>query len=182
MSDISDVRATLQKFQDGYTAREVAKLDEFIQLFVQSEAIEMIGIGASKRHASEWYEGISRIREFIGDDWKYWGDVRLEVEGAKISIQGDVAWLSTTGTVTRTRAFDSDIEYHLSDMKAFLDREDLSADEKLMEVTYYGMRRLRERTKGIGHSRKLVFTAVLVRAEDEWRFHSQHWAMPVDGG
>jgi hypothetical protein len=180
MSDYSHVRSILQKFQDGYTSRNVAKLDEFMQLFVQSEAIEMMGIGATQRHASEWYEGISRIREFIGDDWKYWGDVSLDVEGAKISIQGDVAWLSTAGKVTRTRDFDPDIEYHLNDMKAFLDREDLSADEKLMEVTYYGMRRWRERTQGIGHSRKLVFTAVLVRVEGEWRFHSQHWAMPVN--
>jgi hypothetical protein len=180
MNDLSAVRSTLQKFQDGYTSREVDRLDEFMQLFVQSEAIEMIGIGASKRHASEWYEGISRVREFIGDDWRYWGDVRLDVEGAKISIHDDVAWLSTTGTVTQTRAFDTAIEYHLNDMKNFFDKEDLSADEKLMEVTYYGMRRLRERSKGIGYRWKLVFTAVLVRVEAEWRFHSQHWAMPVD--
>lgn len=180
MTGTSEVRSTLQKFQDGYTSRDVARLDQFMQLFVQSEAIEMIGIGASKRHATEWYEGISRVREFIEGDWKYWGDVRLDVGGAKISIHGDVAWLSATGTVTQTQVFDTAIEYHLNDMKAFFDRENLSADEKLMEVTYYGMRRLRERAKGIGYSRNLVFTAVLVRVEGEWRFHSQHWAMPVD--
>ena len=46
MNDLSAVRSTLQKFQDGYTSREVDRLDEFMQLFVQSEAIEMIGIGA----------------------------------------------------------------------------------------------------------------------------------------
>ena len=53
-NDISrHVRSTLQKFQDGYTSRDVARLDEFMQLFVQDEGIEMIGIGASKRAENE---------------------------------------------------------------------------------------------------------------------------------
>jgi hypothetical protein len=60
--NLSAVRATLQEFQDGYTTREVARLDEFMQLFVQEEGIEMIGIGAAKRAANEWIEGLSCIR------------------------------------------------------------------------------------------------------------------------
>jgi len=56
-----EIRSTLQKLQDGYTARDVAKLDEFMQLFVQDDSIEMIGVGASKRAANEWFEGLARI-------------------------------------------------------------------------------------------------------------------------
>jgi hypothetical protein len=178
--NLRDVRATLQKFQDAYTARDLARLDEFMQLFVQDDSIEMIGIGASKRAAVEWFEGIERIREIIEGDWKYWGDVRLDVDGAKITIRGEVAWLSTTGTVTQTQAFDTAIQFHLNDMKAIFDQEGLSADEKLMEVTHYGMRRLRERAKGLGYSWPFTFTAILVREGPEWRFHTLHWAMPVD--
>ena len=44
MIEGSYVRSALQKFQDGYTARDVTKLDEFVQLFVQDNSIEMIGI------------------------------------------------------------------------------------------------------------------------------------------
>ena len=100
--------------------------------------------------------------------------------GAKITVQGDAAGLSTTGSVTQTEAFDTAIHFHLEDMKAIFDKEGLSADEKLMEVTHYGMRRLRERSKGLGYSWPLTFTAVLVRHGNEWRFHTLHWAMPVD--
>ena len=57
-----EVSSTLQKFQDGYTARDVTKLDEFMQLFVQDESIEMIGVGTSKRAANEWFEELARIR------------------------------------------------------------------------------------------------------------------------
>jgi len=42
------------------------------------------------------------------------------------------------------------------------------------------MRRLWERGKGIGYSWTFVFTAVLIRIEGDWRFHSIHWSMPVD--
>lgn len=178
--NLRDVRAVLQKFQDGYTARDLARLDQFMQLFVQDDGIEMIGIGAAKRAANEWFEGIARVQEIIESDWKYWGDVRLDVEGAKITIRGDVAWLSTTGTVTQTQAFDTAIQFHLNDMKAIFDQEGLSADEKLMEATHYGMRRLRERAKGLGYSWPFTFTAVLVNDGTNWRFHTLHWAMPVD--
>jgi hypothetical protein len=176
----TEVRSALQRFQDGYIERDTNKLDEFMQLFIQNDTIEMIGVGASKRAANEWFEGLSRIREIVESDWMYWGDVRFDVEGAKITIQGDAAWLSTTGTVTQTQAFDTAIEFHLNDMKAIFDKEDLSADEKLMEATHYGMRRLRERSKGLGHSWPFTFTAVLLKDGNEWRFHTIHWCMPVD--
>ena len=175
-----DVRAVLQKFQDAYTARDLAGLDDCMQLFVQDDSIEMIGIGAAKRAATEWFEGVERVREIIESDWKYWGDVRLDVDSAKITVRGEVAWLSTTGTVTQTQAFDTAIQFHLNDMKAIFDQEGLSADEKLMEATHYGMRRLRERAKGLGYSWPFTFTAVLIKEGTEWHFHLLHWAMPVD--
>jgi hypothetical protein len=103
----------------------------------------------------------------------------LDVEGAKITVNSETAWLSTTGTVTQTQAFDTAIEFHLNDMKAIFDQEGLSADEKLMEATHYGMRRLRERAKGLGYSWPFTFTAVLVKVGADWRFHTIHWAMPV---
>jgi hypothetical protein len=175
-----EVRSALQKFQDGYTSRDVDKLDEFMQLFVQDDSIEMIGIGASKRAENEWFEGLDRVRYIIEGDWTYWGNVRLDVKGAKVTVKDDTAWLSTTGTVTQTEAFDTAIQMHLDDMKAIFDREELSADEKLMEVTHYGIRRLRERSKGLGHSWPFTFTAVLIKEEGAWHFHTLHWAMPVD--
>jgi hypothetical protein len=179
-NQVSDIRSALQKFQDGYTARDATKLDEFMQLFVQDESIEMIGVGASKRAANEWFEGPARIREIVEGDWTYWGNVKFDVAGAKITVQGEAAWLSTTGTVTQTQAFDTAIEFHVNDMKAIFDREGLTADQKLMEATHYGIRRLYERSKGLGHSWPFTFTAVFMKIGSEWRFHTIHWSMPVE--
>lgn len=175
-----EVRAALQQFQDGYTARDVMKLDEFMQLFAPDEEIELIGIGAAKRAATEWFVGPAAIRDIIEGDWTYWGDVTLDVADAKITIRGDAAWLSTTGTVTTTRAFDKALPQFLQQMKAMLENTEFDPDTQLMEATHFGMRRLRERSKGLGYAWPFTFVAVLVNTGDRWCFHTIHWAMPVD--
>lgn len=68
--DIDGIRSWLQRFQDGYTARDLSAVDEFMKLLDTDEGIELIGIGASKRAAHEWFEGPTRIREIIPGDWQ----------------------------------------------------------------------------------------------------------------
>jgi hypothetical protein len=116
----------------------------------------------------------------LESDWQYWGDVVIDVAGAKISVLGDVAWLSTSGELVQTETFDKALAFYLKQMKELLEQEDVDLDERLMEATHFGLRRLRERHKGKGHSWPFVFTAVLVREGGEWRFHTIHWSMPVD--
>ena len=50
---IAEVRETLQSFQDGYIARDLSRLDEFMGLFEQGHEIELIGIGAYIRGGNE---------------------------------------------------------------------------------------------------------------------------------
>ena len=100
------VRDTLQRFQEGYTKRDMSRLGEFMQLFAHEGDPELIGIGASVRGGNEWFEGPDAIREIIESDWTYWGDVWIDVEGARISVLDDVAWLSTAGKLTQTDTFD----------------------------------------------------------------------------
>lgn len=111
MNQIESVRGVLQRFQDGYTARDLSKLDEFMQLFVQSDEIEMIGVGASKRGGPEWFQGLASVREIVEGDWTYWGDVRLNLEGAKITVLGSVAWLSTDGVLISNQEYEKALPF-----------------------------------------------------------------------
>lgn len=178
----AEIRQVLQRFQDGYTARDISKLDEFMELFLPGDDIELIGIGASARNEHEWFQGLDRIREIVESDWEYWGDVRLEVGGAKITVWGDVAWLSTVGAILQTDHIHTDevTGFSLKQMKELLENENLSPATRLMEATHFGMRRLHEREKKAGHRWPFTFTAVLVKQESQWRFHTIHWAMPVE--
>jgi len=175
-----DIRELLQQFQDGYKERDVTKLDEFMTPFHQQDDIELIGIGAAVRGGHEWFEGAQAVREIIESDCTYWGDVVLDVVGAKITVLQNVAWLSTSGTLAQTDTFEKALPFYLNQMKELLENEEQPADTKLMEATHFGMRRLRERQKGVGYEWPFVLTAVLVQTDDAWRFHTIHWSVPVD--
>ncbi|MEN6408110.1 MAG: nuclear transport factor 2 family protein [Anaerolineaceae bacterium] len=177
----AEVRQVLQRFQEGYLARDVAQLDAFMALFAAGDGIELIGIGASVRNQNEWFEGRARIREIVESDWRYWGDVRLAVEDAKITVWGEAAWLSTIGAILQTDDIQSDevTGFTLNQMKEMLADERLSPRQRLVEAAHFGVRRWREREKPAGYSWTFVFTAVLVRQEGQWRFHTIHWSMPV---
>jgi hypothetical protein len=177
---IEEVRAVLQCFQSGYTARDVTKLDEFMSLFAPDEDVELIGIGAARRAAAEWFIGQPAIRDIVEGDWTYWGNVQLDVPGAQIHVRGAVAWLSTTGAVIQTQALDKALPQYLQQMKALLENGEFDPDTQLMEATHFGVRRLRERSKGQGHAWPFTFVAVLLKSDGAWRFHTIHWSMPVD--
>jgi hypothetical protein len=175
-----DIRKVLQRFQAGYTTRDLSTLDEFMTLFHQSDGIELIGIGASVRGGNEWFQGMDAVREIIESDWTYWGDVVIDVDGAKITVHGDVAWLSASGTLAQTDTFTTALPFYLNQMKELLEDEDSDPDARMMEATHFGLRRLRERQKGLGFAWPFVLTAVLVKTKNGWRFHTIHWSMPVD--
>ena len=179
---ITEIQHILQRFQDGYTARDAAKLDAFMELFVPGDDAELIGIGASVRHGNEWFQGIDAIRDIIASDWQYWGDVQLEIADARITVKGDAAWLSTTGTLLQTDHIHSDdvTGFSLQQMQEILSDETLSPRAKLVEAAHFGVRRWRERELPTGYPWPFVLTAVLVRQQGQWRFHTIHWSMPVD--
>jgi hypothetical protein len=179
-SDNESVRDVLQQFQDGYRTRELSTLDDFMDLFDQGKDIELIGIGAFERGGVEWFEGIEAIREIIESDWTYWGAVELDVGGAKITSLDSVAWLTTTGTLEQTDTFNQALPFYLQQMQEILEDDDREPDEKLIEASHFGIRRLRERLKGSGYRWPFVFSAVLVQRDGEWKFHTIHWSMPVD--
>jgi hypothetical protein len=95
-------------------------------------------------------------------------------------VRDEVAWLSTMGAVVQTQAFDKALPQYLQQMKGILENADFDPDTQLMEATHFGMRRLRERSKGLGQAWPFTFVAVLIKSNGTWCFHTIHWSMPVD--
>jgi SnoaL-like domain len=89
------VLVSLRVLQSGYTKRDPAIIPAFMeQLFPKDQDILILGT-----NSDEWVEGYERAGVFFANDWRYWGDVRLDVDNATISADNDVAWLVTIGTV-----------------------------------------------------------------------------------
>jgi len=109
--------------------------------------------------------------------------VIFDVEGAKISNHENTAWISTTVKIIQTSHHDKAMIEYAKMMRSMLEgvnEEGKKANEMIMEATHYGIRRLRERSLGIGYPWAFTFTAVLIFDNKEWKFHTIHWSMPVD--
>ena len=179
-TEIEQVRRTLQKFRDGYTTRDKSKLDEYMELFAPTDEIELIGVGASERGANEWFNGRAAIREIIESDWTYWGAVEIDVNGARITLSGETAWFSTTGTLTSGDEYEKAFPFYLEQMRDLLMDEKKSYDDRLTDATHFGVNRLRDRMRGKGAKWPFVITAVLVKADGKWGFHTIHWSFPAE--
>lgn len=177
---ITQVREVLQKFQNGYTTRDKSKLDEFMRLFAPTDEIELIGVGAFERGGREWFNGRAAIREIIEGDWAYWGAVEIDVAGAKITVAEETAWFSTTGTLTSGDEYEKAYPFYLEQMRDLLMDESKSFDDRLTDATHFGVNRLRDRMHGKDAKWPFVITAVLVRTDGEWGFHTIHWSFPAE--
>ncbi len=174
------VRQVLQEFQAGYTARDLARVDTFMALFHDSDQIELIGIGAAERGGREWFIGRVAIREILLSDWEYWGDVRFDVAGARITIEGQVAWVTMTGKLAQTETHAAAMVQYAAQMKDLIPENSPDPEKAMLEAVHFGIRRLWERGKGSGYAWPFVLSAVLLYSERSWKFHTIHWSMPVD--
>jgi hypothetical protein len=90
----SEVVEQLHKFQDGYTDRDLALLEPFMEQLFSQENTLLLGT-----MPNEVYVGQEEVSELIHSDWNAWGDCTFLMDNAHISASGNVAWISTIGYV-----------------------------------------------------------------------------------
>jgi hypothetical protein len=168
---IDEVRLLLEKFQDGYTQRDLANLDDFMELFIEGDELEVIGTNALEPGKDEWCRGRQAVRALVASDWEYWGDVSFDLEGAQIHVLGDVGWLATTGTVSDTISVEDRYQGYLSYVEEILEDREISDEEKTLDIVQLGS----DIVLGLPLDETFVwplrFTAVVVRQAGVWRFH-----------
>lgn len=84
----------LNKFQDGYSKRDISQVDTFMQSLYSKENILILGT-----MPGEIFSGYERATYLVQTDWESWGDCRFIVDSANISSMGNIAWFSTRGYV-----------------------------------------------------------------------------------
>lgn len=173
-SAIEQVRAVLQRFQDGYTRRDVSQLDEFMRLF--ADDVEVIGTNGPRPGAGEWYIDRVGARELVEGDWQSWGDLRLDVAGAHIEARGEVAWLTASATVTTIIRAEESFAGYLQRIRDLIDQADSPAEELLLDILRGGTNTLYELRRGERFVWPLRFTAVLVRQAGDWRFQQMQFS------
>ena len=178
-SEKERVRQVLQRFQDGYTQRDLSRVDEFMQLFSSDAGVEVIGTNGIQPGVDEWYKGREAARALVHGDWEGWGDVRLDIEKAHIEVLGPVSWLAATGTVTMKIEAEQNYKDFLQHIRRMVDAADLSPEQKLLTILRDGTNTVFELRRGENFVWPLRFTSVLVQEEGEWRFHQMVFSLPT---
>lgn len=169
--DMDAVRVVLGQFQAGYDQRDPNQLETFRRLFVPEEDLEVIGTGAVKIGDDEWCLGPEAACTLVKNDWEGWGDLTLDVAGARIHVLGDVAWLATTGRVDMTLDPSETVRDYVDYIQKENPAEETDPQARLMEILRGGINTLFEAAKGSQYTWPIRFTAVLVRRDETWLFH-----------
>lgn len=176
MNPIDEISSLLQKFQDGYIHRDLTQVDSFMELFTTDA--EVIGTNGIKPGMDEWYMDRLSARELVEGDWKGWGDVRLDLDSMSVHSRGDVGWVAVSATVTQIIGDDHYASY-LQYVKNYIDRTDLSAEQKLLNILRGGTNTVFELRRGEKFVWALRFTAVVVREDDDWKFAQMNFSFPT---
>ena len=178
MQPAEQVRLILQKFQDYYTRRGPTLLDTFLELMVDDD-LEIIGTNGVQPGLDEWHHGRGAAREIFMGDWQSWGDVRLDVPGARIRVNGKTAWLSVTATVSMRIPAEQNYADFLAYIQKHIENSAASAEEKLLYILRGGSNTLYELRRGEQFVWPLRFTAVLVLHGEEWKFQQMQFSYPT---
>jgi hypothetical protein len=178
LSPIDQVRLVLQRFQDFYTQRNPEQLEAFFELLAD-EDLETIGTNGTSAGSGEWYLGKTAARELFLGDWEGWGDVRLDVAEARIRVNGETAWLSSSGTVSMLIPAAKNYADYLEYVRKYLDSSTATAEEKLLYILRGGNNTVYELRRGENFVWPLRFTGVLTCENEIWKFQHMQFSFPT---
>jgi hypothetical protein len=89
-----EVFAQLNKFQEGYSKRDIKQVEPFMQSLYSKENILILGT-----MPGEIFTGYKAANGLVKTDWESWGDCRFAMDSASISTNGNVTWFSARGYV-----------------------------------------------------------------------------------
>jgi hypothetical protein len=171
-----EIRELLQRFQDGYTRRDLGAVDEFMDLFTADA--EVIGTNGVKPGVDEWYVCRDAARELVAGDWEGWGNLLLDLDTASIRAVGGVGWIAATATVTQMIGEENYASY-LEFVKDYLDRSDAPPRQKLHYILRGGTNTIYELSRGEKFVWALRLTAVVVRQPVGWKFAQVNFSFPT---
>jgi ketosteroid isomerase-like protein len=177
MSSKEEIFALLQAFQDGYTHRDVSRVDSFMELFTPDA--EVIGTNGVKPGLDEWYTSRDAARELVEGDWEGWGDLRLDLDSASIKVRGDVGWIAASATVSQTIGEENYASF-LEFIKEYIEKPDITAEQKLHYILRGGTNTVYELRRGEKFVWALRLTAVAIREESgSWKFAQVNFSFPT---
>ncbi|MDP5276037.1 hypothetical protein [Chengkuizengella axinellae] len=177
--DITQVKTVLNRFQQGYTNKNIEVLDEYINdLFINDNS--MITVGTSR---TEWCFGLKDLKDMIESDWTYWGDLIVDFENAKINSKDNAAWFIADCTIS----FDTPDNYDewCADLIADFFEEGRFINFKTMPKLAMLNLKLASIVKSISGNQgsnipfPLRLSGGLIKKNDKWLIHRLQFSAPM---
>lgn len=167
--------ALLEEFQAGYSARDKQAVDKFVdKLFMPGNSAFVLGTGSG-----ELFSGAEKVRELVSDDWEYWGDLRLNLNEARLGTAGDHGWFAVEGSVSRSfedSAARSD--RYLSFVADKIKDDSMSPETRLALVNWVLSLTFSQRAPGKrDYKVPVMMSGSVRRLSGEWKFSHIHFAM-----
>lgn len=175
VTDTTMIQEILSKFQQGYSERDLSKVNSFTEeLFLNSNDISVLGTATA-----ELFFGFDEVKRLIHDDWEGWGDLEIDCENASISIDQNVAWFSTSGTVTyRFEHTKERYDRYVHLMKTFAEDKELTPKQRITLINWVLTLNFHQRD---GQVREyfwpLGLSGVLIKEGEAWKMIHLHFSM-----
>ena len=89
------IEKTLKVFQEGYTLRDVSKIDECIAQTIDTASIFILGT-----NPNEIFKGKNGAQALLYGDWTYWGSVKYDIDRLYADqITDSVAYVALPGNI-----------------------------------------------------------------------------------
>ena len=167
MNSQQEIRTLLEKFQEGYTRRNISQLADFMQLFTPD--VEVIGTNGVKPGVDEWYMERDSAADLVKGDWETWGDLRLDQDSVSIHVLGEAGWIAATGTVTKVIGPENYAAF-IESIKEFLDKSKLTPEQQLHYILRGGTNTIYELARSEQFVWPFRLTAVVVAQPEGWKF------------
>ena len=90
------IEKTLKAFQEGYSLRDVSKIDDFIARTTDTASIFILGT-----NPNEILKGKDGAQELLYGDWTYWGSVKYDIDRLYADqITDSIAYVVFPGNIT----------------------------------------------------------------------------------
>ena len=183
----NEIREFLNKFQAGYTLKDVSKIKEWTHELMTDD-VYILGTNGVFPNTGEWQVGIDKAEKLFANDWKYWGVLDADIQNADIRILSPTtAMVALKATVTKSpgngygRTNEANMERSLTRLAGLKDDSSKTTRQKLYTAVWdVGIV-----LKNIGLGETFIWpiriSMVLIKKDGKWKMAQTHYSYPMSG-
>ncbi len=178
--DFKLIKKVIEDFQKYYTERNPDNIDKIMDLFCDEGNLEVIGTNADKKGKGEWCLNYDSVKNLILNDWKGWGDLKLDLVNINIQRNDKTAWFAVVGNLRNNFTSDEIYKDFYDYMKSTVEGEpEISYKKKLENIVRDGLECLLEVQNGEAFNWPIRVNAILVKDQDVWKFTQMVFSFPT---